>query len=29
MWSPVKVKGHVEQVLEAIKQLGAAIRARP
>jgi thioredoxin-dependent peroxiredoxin len=30
MWSPVKVKGHVDQVLEAIKLLGGgAKRARP
>ena len=29
MCSPVKVKGHVGQVLDAIKQLGGAKRARP
>jgi thioredoxin-dependent peroxiredoxin len=29
MWSPVKVKGHVDAVLETLKQLGGAKRARP
>jgi peroxiredoxin Q/BCP len=29
LWSPVKVKGHVDEVLETLKQLGGAKRARP
>jgi peroxiredoxin Q/BCP len=29
LWSPVKVKGHVDQVIEAIKKLDGAKRARP